>query len=145
MKSFNKWLEQRKMNEGLLPFIGANHMGPLGYQIGRSLEKSIGGNSRPSSSGVPYRYDKDEDDKKPWYQKDLMQYVPGTLAHRDKKDAIEYDTQKAKEKEDMDDLISKGWDPQDASYYYHHVKHKDQSSDIFQFYKKKYPNYFARM
>jgi hypothetical protein len=102
MKSFKEWHEEKKMSEGLLPFLGAMHHGPLGYQIGKSLEKSFnsGSSARSSSSEMPYRYDKKEDDKKPWYQKDLMQYVPGSLAHLEKKRSIESDAEAAKIKKD---------------------------------------------
>ena len=47
MKTFTEWLE--KKNEGILPFLGANHHGPLGYQIGKHLEKGSSGNSSPPS------------------------------------------------------------------------------------------------
>ena len=149
MKRFNEWLEQRKMNEvkGLFPLIGANQMGPLGYQIGRSLEKSMGGKSSasPPSSEIPYRYNKEEDDKKPWYQKDLLQYVPGTDAHATKRDAIAHNANMAKQKKDIEDLISKGWDPQDAKdYILHYSAKSNKQSPMLRYYREKYPNNFTQ-
>ena len=46
MKTFQEWLKEK--NEGILPFLGANHHGPLGYQIGKHLEKGSSGDSAPS-------------------------------------------------------------------------------------------------
>lgn len=92
MKNFSEWLKEKEMNEsgfvrqGALPLLGAFKAGPLGYQIGRGMEKVLNDPNRRSRSGeAPYRYNKEEDDKQPWYNKDLMQYVPGTFANREKR------------------------------------------------------------
>lgn len=141
MKSFNEWLKEK--NEGFRNVGLRSHMGAVPAIRALNKKGAIGQNQS-------YSYDKEEDDKQPWYNKDLMQYVPGTSANKQKKFALEDEARKAKLKKDEEnlrnDLIKKGWNEKDAENW---IKLRregslNDSALARQYgFLKKYPNYFA--
>lgn len=122
MKTFHEWLE--KKNEGILPFLGANHHGPLGYQIGKHLEKgSSGGSAPPSGPGIVFKAAGKVFDY--WRDRSIKSRVKKLIAMGlSEEDAVNFANS---------EIHDPGFKTHETTW----------GPPRFDYYKKKYPNAFA--
>lgn len=142
MKTFKQWIKDKNLNEagGMSRGSSAALGGLLGGLPGAVIGYHLGSDGASSSGSSSYQR-KEFDPNAPWWNKDLLQYIPGTDAHS----AAKYHRDNEQRKKEYEELVAKGMRPEDAKHY---ISYKD-SPDFatgplgISYFKTQYPDIFG--